>query len=57
MYISYPFSPADKSMFAESVDPDETVHNEPSYPDLIVCLSVLISDSDPFLEQWYWPDS
>ena len=27
----YPLSPADKTSFANSVDPDEIYHNEPSH--------------------------
>ena len=41
--IFYPFSPADQNIFANSVDPDETAHNEPSHQDLrclLLCFDV-----------------
>ena len=37
IYSSYyvnPLSPAEQNVFANSVDPDETAHNEPSHQDL-----------------------
>ena len=48
-----PFNPEDA--FVNSVDPDETAHNEPSHQDLPVCHSVLGLQLSPFWQQWMFP--
>ena len=48
-----PFNPEDA--FVNSVDPDETAHNEPSHQDLHVCHSVLGLQLSPFWQQWMFP--
>ena len=60
IYSSYyvnPFSPAEQTVFANNVDPDETAHNEPSHQDLHCLPFCFDFDWDPYLEQWFGSDS
>ena len=50
----YPFQWNQNNIFANGVDPDEKSHLIRIYT---VCHSVFVSDWDPDLEQWFWPDS
>ena len=52
-----PFSPEDHHIFANSVDPDETLRMSRLIWIYTVCNSVMIFDWDYYLEKWFWPDS
>ena len=42
---------------ANSVDSDETAHNEPSHQDLQFAIPFFILDWNPYLHQWKRPNS